>query len=75
MVGNRDALLKVKVEGGELLAFGSARPMAEESFLEGIYTTWYGLAQAIVKADKPGTIKITINGEGFDECVETISVD
>lgn len=75
VVGNRDALLKVKVEGGELLAFGSARPMAEECFLDGTYTTWYGLAQAIVKADKPGTIKITINGEGFDECVETISVD
>ena len=75
VIGNRDTLLKVSVEGGELLAFGSARPMAEENFLDGIYSTWYGLAQAIVKTDKPGMVKITINGEGLEECVETISVE
>ena len=75
VIGNRDTQLTVKVEGAQLLAFGSARPMSEENYQDGTYTTWYGLAQAIVKADKPGTVKITISGEGFDECVETISVD
>ena len=58
--------------GGSGWNYANGTNMSEA---DGIYTTWYGLAQAIVKADKPGTVKITINGEGFEECVETISVD
>lgn len=46
---NRDSSLKVSVEGGELLAFGSARPKTEENFLSGEYTTYYGRAQAVIR--------------------------
>jgi len=75
VVGNRDTRLKVKVEGAQLLAFGSARPFTEENFQDGIYTTWFGLSQAIIKADKPGSVKLTITGEGLAPCVETIDID
>jgi len=75
VIGNRDTQLRVKVEGGELLAFGSAKPKTEENFQDGTYTTWYGLAQAIVRTDKPGTVKLTISGEGLNDCVETFVIE
>lgn len=46
---NRDSSLKVSVEGGELLAFGSARPKTEEDFLSGEYATYYGRTQAVIR--------------------------
>lgn len=45
---NHDVTLKVSVEGGELLAFGSANPKTEEDFLAGEYTTYYGRSQAVI---------------------------
>lgn len=46
---NRDATISLTVEGGELLAFGSANPKTTEDFLAGKYTTYYGRSQAVVK--------------------------
>lgn len=46
---NCDKELAVSVEGGELLGFGSANPRTEESYVKGIYTTYYGRSQAIVR--------------------------
>lgn len=46
---NADKKLKVSVEGGELLGFGSANPKTEENYLSGEFTTYYGRAQAIVR--------------------------
>lgn len=46
---NADEELTVKVTGGELLGFGSANPRTEENFTRGIYTTFYGRAQAVVR--------------------------
>jgi hypothetical protein len=57
---NADTGLSVTVEGGELLAFGSANPRTEESYNSGSFTTYYGKAQAVIRADKSGTIRITI---------------
>ena len=59
---NADERLTIKVEGGELLAFGSANPKTEESFMDGIYTTYYGRSQAVVYA-KEDIIKIVVQGE------------
>ena len=61
---NRDALLSVKVEGGKLLGFGSANPRTEERFQSGNYTTYFGHAQAIVKAEGP-KVKISVSSEGL----------
>ncbi len=57
---NADKKLKVTVENGELLAFGSANPRTEEQYHTGIYTTYYGRALAIVKAKESGSLKISV---------------
>ena len=46
---NADRKLTVTVEGGELLAFGSANPCTEEQYHTGSFTTYYGRALAIVR--------------------------
>lgn len=56
----RDQQLQVKVEGGELLAFGSARPKTEEDFLAGKYRTYYGRSLAVIK--KTGNTRILVSG-------------
>ena len=55
---NADRRLNVTVEGGELLAFGSANPCTEEQYHTGSFTTYYGRALAIVRAGEAGTLSI-----------------
>lgn len=56
---NADQKVSVKVEGGELLAFGSANPRTEESYLSGRFTTYYGKAQAVVRVMDVAKLKVT----------------
>ena len=56
---NADRKLTVTVEGGELLAFGSANPCTEEQYHTGSFTTYYGRSLAIVRAGEAGAIKVT----------------
>ncbi len=61
-----DRKISVSVEGGTLLAFGSANPCTEERYTTGSFTTWYGRAMAIVKAgEDPGKLRITATAEGL----------
>lgn len=60
-----DTLLHLEVEGAELLGFGSARAISEEAFDTGSHTTFFGRAQAILRADHPGTITVKVSGEGL----------
>lgn len=48
---NADVELQARVTGGELLAFGSARPRTEERYDNGRHTSYRGYAQAVVRAD------------------------
>lgn len=59
---NADEKVKVSVNGGELLAFGSANPRTQERFDSGEYTTYYGRALAAVRAGESGTVTVTANG-------------
>ncbi len=59
---NADTCLSIAVEGGELLAFGSANPRTEDRFDSGSYTTYYGRALAIVRANQAGLLKIKATG-------------
>ncbi|MCC8102747.1 MAG: DUF4982 domain-containing protein [Clostridiales bacterium] len=68
---NADRKLTVSVEGGELLAFGSANPCTEESFLSGSYTTYYGRAQAVVRAD--AGCRVTVTGPGLHTVTQVLS--
>ena len=60
---NADLPLQAQVEGGELLAFGSARPRTEERFTTGSYTSYYGRAQAIVRAGAEGRVRLTVTSD------------
>lgn len=59
---NADRQVSVTVEGGDLLAFGSANPRTEERYDNGSFTTYYGRAMAIVRASNAGKVKITAKG-------------
>ena len=53
-----DRRLSVTVDGGELLAFGSANPCTEEQYHTGSFTTYYGRALAIVRAGESGNVTV-----------------
>jgi hypothetical protein len=57
---NTDTRIDVSVEGGKLLAFGSANPRTPEPYNIGSFTTYYGKAQAVIRAEKEGAIRITM---------------
>lgn len=65
---NADRKLTVTVEGGELLAFGSANPRTEERFDEGTYTTYYGTALVAIRVKENTTVTVT-DGQ---ETVQTV---
>lgn len=69
---NADTALTVTVKGGELLGFGSANPRTGERFTDGKYTTYYGLAQAVVRAGDPGKVTITVQGDGVNTAIAEI---
>ena len=71
---NADKKLQVIVEGGELLAFGSANPRTEERYHTGKYTTYYGRAQAVVKATAAGSLKVHVSGDGLEETIAVLDV-
>ena len=56
---NCDRQLTVRVEGAELLGFGSANPRTEERFETGTYATYYGRSQAVLLPECP-EVKITV---------------
>ncbi len=62
---NADRKLNVHVENGELLGFGSANPRTEETYQSGSFTTYYGIAQAIIKCDSD--CKVIISGEKLEK--------
>lgn len=60
---NADETLQISVSGGELLGFGSANPRTEERYQAGAFTTYYGRAQAIIRAGKNGELEIKVSGK------------
>ena len=70
---NADEKLRVEVEGGELLGFGSAQPAPTESFLSGEYTTYRGHALAIVYRATPGTVRLTVHGASLGKATADIT--
>lgn len=57
---NADRKLTVSVEGGELLAFGSANPRTEEQYHTGSFTSYYGRALAVVRTGESDALIITV---------------
>ena len=61
---NADRETSVTVEGGELLAFGSANPCTAEEYHVGRFTSYYGRALAVVRAGKSGQLTVTVSAQG-----------
>jgi hypothetical protein len=71
---NADTKITVSAEGGELLAFGSANPRTPESYIEGSFTTYYGKALAVARADRAGILRITASGDALEPARAEINV-
>ena len=67
---NADRALKVFVEGGELLGFGSANPCTKEDFTKGEYTTYYGRSQAIVRKTSNDACIIKVSSANEEQVKE-----
>lgn len=71
---NADRELTATVEGGELLAFGSANPRTRERYDSGSFATYYGRALAVVRGTKKGALKLKVNGEGMETAEAVVEV-
>ena len=72
---SEDRTVTVTVEGpGSLAGFGSADPFNEESYLGNTHRTYYGRAQAVIRAGRqPGRLTVSVEAPG---CVRhTIAVN
>lgn len=70
---NDDRILKISVQGGELLGFGSANPRTEESYISGTFKTYYGYAQAVIRAGSESAVTITVD-DGISSYTKQIPV-
>jgi beta-galactosidase len=68
-----DRAVTVTVEGPAVLAgFGTASPATEESYLDGVHTTFDGRALAVVRPTGPGRITVTASAPGCDDVRVTV---
>lgn len=67
---NTDRKLTVTVEGGELLAFGSANPCTEEQYHTGTFTTYYGRSLAVVRVREKTTVTVTDGTQTVQTAIE-----
>ena len=70
---NADRRLTVMIEGGELLAFGSANPCTEEQYHTGTFTTYYGRALAVVRAGETGQMTVSAS-DGVELSRASVSI-
>lgn len=75
IIANQDRELKVEVEGGKLLAFGSAAPSTLNTFQQGAYPTYFGQAQAILQAKQKGVVSLIVSGEGLESKTLKVKVN
>lgn len=71
---NDDHKLTVKIVGGELLAFGSANPRTEERYHLGSFTTYFGRAQAVIRAGDTGQVEIHVDAEELSNTNAAVSI-
>lgn len=69
---NKDQALKITVEGGILVGYGSANPRTVDDFTSGKYTTYYGRSQAIIKLVNNEKVKVKVVSENVGTCIETL---
>jgi beta-galactosidase len=69
-----DRLVTVGVAGaGALQGLGSAEPSTEEGFLSPSHRSYRGRALAAIRSTSAGTTTVTVEAEGCDPAVVTIT--
>ena len=68
---NADRKLRVTVEGGELLAFGTGNPCTPEQYHAGSFTSYHGRALAAVRVLENTTISVT---DGTESATAIITI-
>lgn len=71
---NADRELVAEVQGGELLAFGSARQKTEEKYSSNKTQTYYGRALLVVRAGEGDNITVIVQGKNIRASTETIVI-
>lgn len=65
--------IKVEIEGGKLISFGSANPYCKEGYHNDTSKTNYGITMAVIKPNGDSNIVIKASGLGL-ESTKTIEV-
>lgn len=65
---NDDKKIHFSVEGGELLGFGSANPCTKEDYTSGVYTSYQGRAQAVIRCFDRN--KLLLKAESEDQIIQ-----
>lgn len=71
---NADQKIRISVENGEVLGFGSADPAPIYDYLSYDTKTFYGHAQAIVRALNPGVVRVTVTSDGRQTAQAQVTV-
>ena len=74
MESNADCTLTASVEGGEILAFGSAQQKTEEKYSSNKTETYYGRALLVVKVCDTNKLTVKVNSENGLENVKILEV-
>lgn len=72
-----DYKVKAEVSGaGTLAAFGTGRPVTEENYTTGEFSSYLGRLQAIVRADyEAGEAVLKVSADGLGETSATVSIN
>ncbi|MBD9097471.1 MAG: hypothetical protein EGP89_01205 [Ruminococcaceae bacterium] len=63
------------VEGGELLGFFSGAPCNEDDYPSFVCHAFLGRALAVVRADRPGEVRVTVESKGLKSTSATVQAE
>lgn len=73
LVADREAVVTVTVDGaGHLAGMCSANPQTVERFADATWRTFDGRALAVVEADGPGEIRVTVAAPGYESATAVL---
>ena len=72
---NADTQLSIDVDGGELLAFGSANPRTEETYISGSFKTYYGRSMVVLRVGSGDKVVVKGSGDGVETVAKNISIE
>ncbi len=66
LVPMAEVKLSAQAEGGELIAFGTGRPVTDENYTAGEITTFKGAALAVIRKAGDGEVELEVSADGFE---------